>query len=147
MTSSRSSSGDESGSCASAAPAAIQTPIQSARAARRMSRSSSLSWISACPPFLARPAAPRALAVVEDLAIGVGLELVLVGFPRPLARDPLGEHRDDVHALRGERPVERRGDDSLGERARRGPAGLRVLEALLEVAERQGHLDRAGVMV
>src|SRR5439155_15057563 len=68
MTSSRSSSGDESGSCASAAPAAIQTPIQSARAARRMSRSSSLSWISAFPPFLARPAAPRALAVVEDLA-------------------------------------------------------------------------------
>jgi hypothetical protein len=87
------------------------------------------------------------VGVAVDHPVGVGLQLLGVGGVDPLVRAPLGEQRHHVHALGRQRLVEHRGDAAVGERPRRAPALLGVLEGLLDVVERQGHLDRAGVVL
>jgi hypothetical protein len=87
------------------------------------------------------------LGVAVDHPVGVGLQLLGVGGLGPLVRDPLGEQRHDVDALRRQGPVEHRGDAAVRERPGRRPALPGVLERLLDVAHGQGHGDGAGVVL
>jgi hypothetical protein len=62
-------------------------------------------------------------------------------------RAPLGEQRHHVDALGGQGLVEHGGDAAVRERPGRPPALLGVLERLLDVVDRQGHLDRPGMVL
>ena len=84
---------------------------------------------------------------LRDQAVGIGVQLLVVGFGGPRARDPLREHRHHVLAIGRQCAIKDGWNADIGKRCGRGASGDRVLKCVLHVIEAGGQHDRAAMDV